>query len=97
SPPSPRTCGARPSRSRMSDPRAVVFIGPMGSGKSSIGRRVSKRLGVSFTDTDSLIVAEHGPIADLFSARGEEVFRGIEREAVAEALTRGGVVALGGG
>lgn len=81
----------------MSDPRAVVFIGPMGSGKSSIGRRVSKRLGVSFTDTDSLIVAEHGPIADLFSARGEEVFRGIEREAVAEALTRGGVVALGGG
>ncbi|WP_156761856.1 shikimate kinase [Microbacterium karelineae] len=81
----------------MSDPRSVVFIGPMGAGKSSIGRRVAKRLAVSFTDTDSLIVAEHGRIADLFSSRGEAEFRRIERAAVRDALARGGVVALGGG
>lgn len=76
---------------------AVVFIGPMGAGKSSIGRRVAKRLGVRFSDTDAMIVAEHGPIADIFTSRGEEAFRAIERAAVSTALARGGVVALGGG
>ncbi|WP_110588911.1 shikimate kinase [Microbacterium suaedae] len=81
----------------MTDGPSLVFIGPMGSGKSSIGRRVAKRLGVSFTDTDSLIVAEHGRISDLFAARGEAEFRRLEREAVRRALREGGVVALGGG
>ncbi|MGO3555858.1 MAG: shikimate kinase, partial [Microbacterium gubbeenense] len=64
---------------------AIVFIGPMGAGKSSIGRRVAKRLGTTFTDTDSMIVREHGPIADLFEAQGEAEFRRIERETVATA------------
>ncbi|MGO1234521.1 shikimate kinase [Microbacterium gubbeenense] len=76
---------------------AIVFIGPMGAGKSSIGRRVAKRLGTTFTDTDSMIVREHGPIADLFEAQGEAEFRRIERETVATALGAGGVIALGGG
>ncbi|HJA04270.1 MAG TPA: (d)CMP kinase [Candidatus Microbacterium stercoravium] len=78
-------------------PDAVVLIGPMGAGKSSIGRRVAKRLGLTFTDTDTVIVREHGPIADLFASQGEAAFRRIERETVANALTKGGIIALGGG
>ncbi|WP_051172146.1 shikimate kinase [Microbacterium indicum] len=81
----------------MSDARAVVLIGPMGAGKSSIGRRLAKRLGVRFLDTDAMIVREHGPIAELFAAWGEPAFRAIEREAVREAIASAGVVALGGG
>jgi shikimate kinase len=77
--------------------RAIVLIGPMGAGKTSIGRRVAKGLGVPFTDTDASIVREHGPIADIFTTRGEAHFRALERDAVSEALERGGVVSLGGG
>lgn len=75
----------------------VVFIGPMGSGKTRLGRRVAKRLGADFTDTDQLVVAEYGPIAELFAERGEAVFRDLERAAVCTALDLGGVVSLGGG
>ncbi len=76
---------------------AVVLIGPMGAGKTSVGRRVARALGTAFTDTDKLVVRDHGPIPALFVAHGEPHFRALEREAVAEALARGGVVALGGG
>ncbi|MGI6878224.1 shikimate kinase [Microbacterium sp. gxy059] len=81
----------------MADGRAVCFIGPMGAGKTSIGRRVAKRLGVPFADTDAAIVRAHGPIAEIFRTRGESAFREIEREAVREAVEAGGVVSLGGG
>jgi shikimate kinase len=77
--------------------RTVAVIGPMGAGKSSVGRRLAKRLGVPFIDTDQRIVARHGPIADLFAERGEPAFRALERAVVAEALAEGAVVALGGG
>ncbi|GGF31051.1 shikimate kinase [Microbacterium sorbitolivorans] len=77
--------------------KTVIFTGPMGAGKSSIGRRVAKKIGASFTDTDSVIVARHGAIATIFAEHGEDEFRRIEREVVAEALAGGGVVALGGG
>ncbi|MFH8249837.1 shikimate kinase [Microbacterium sp. B2969] len=76
---------------------AIVLVGPMGAGKTSIGRRVARELGVTFTDTDSIVVRDHGAIADLFATQGETRFREIERAAVGEALARGGVVALGGG
>ena len=76
---------------------AIVLIGPMGAGKTSVGRRVARALGLPFTDTDKLIVRDHGPIPELFASSGEAHFREIERAAVAEALSRGGVVALGGG
>jgi shikimate kinase len=77
--------------------RAIVLIGPMGAGKTSIGRRVAKALGVGFVDTDAAIVRAHGPIADIFAASGEPHFRELEHHAVIEALGGGGVVALGGG
>ncbi|MEV7691918.1 shikimate kinase [Microbacterium sp. NPDC089189] len=76
---------------------ALVLVGPMGAGKTSIGRRVAKALGTGFVDTDALVVQEHGPIPALFEAHGEEHFRALERAAVQQALLRGGVVSLGGG
>ncbi|GAA3208855.1 shikimate kinase [Microbacterium terregens] len=69
----------------------------MGAGKTSVGRRVARALGQTFTDTDKAIVRDHGPIPELFASFGEARFREIERTAVADALARGGVVALGGG
>lgn len=69
----------------------------MGSGKSSLGRRVAKHLGRTFTDTDSVIVREHGPIPALFESKGEPFFRELEHIAVRDAVATGGVVALGGG
>lgn len=75
----------------------VVLVGPMGAGKTSIGRRVARDLGRTFTDTDKVIVREHGPIPAIFENHGEAHFRALERAAVADALAGGGIVALGGG
>ncbi|SDQ14832.1 shikimate kinase [Microbacterium sp. cf332] len=80
----------------MTDP-AIVLIGPMGAGKSSIGKKLARALGTTFTDSDGLIVRDHGPIEQIFTEHGEARFRALEREAVDQALSRGGVVALGGG
>ncbi|KAA9087003.1 shikimate kinase [Microbacterium radiodurans] len=77
--------------------RAIVLIGPMGAGKSSIGKKLARALGVAFTDSDSLIARAHGPIEQIFREHGEARFRELEAAAVAEALAAGGVVALGGG
>ncbi|BDV30595.1 shikimate kinase [Microbacterium terricola] len=79
------------------DAGAIVLVGPMGAGKTSVGRRVARALGTTFTDTDKMVVREHGPIPELFVRYGEAHFRGLERAAVTEALAGGGVVALGGG
>ncbi|MCU1437656.1 MAG: shikimate kinase [Naasia sp.] len=75
----------------------LVLIGPPGAGKTKVGRRVARAVGRDFVDTDKAIVAEHGPIADIFTAQGEGGFRAIEREHVARALQTDGVVTLGGG
>lgn len=77
--------------------RTIAMIGPMGSGKTSIGRRIARSLGLPFTDTDAVIAEEHGPIPDLFARLGESGFRTVERAIVARALAAGGVVAVGGG
>lgn len=69
----------------------------MGAGKTSIGKKLARVLGVGFSDTDAMIVREHGPIPALFEAHGEARFREIERATVRTALAHGGVVALGGG
>ncbi|MBM7463041.1 shikimate kinase [Microbacterium dextranolyticum] len=76
---------------------AIVLVGPMGAGKTSVGRRVARALERGFVDTDKLVVRDHGPIPELFVTHGEARFRAIERDAVREALAGGGVVALGGG
>ncbi|CAN5387536.1 shikimate kinase [soil metagenome] len=75
----------------------VVIIGPPAAGKTRIGRRVARLLGCPFTDTDKQIAAAHGPIPDIFAARGEAAFREFERSEVVTALSGGGVVSFGGG
>lgn len=75
----------------------IVFIGPSGAGKSRLGKRVARLLGVPFADTDKMIVAEHGPIPQIFSEHGEAHFRAIERATVQDALQGDGILSLGGG
>jgi shikimate kinase len=79
-------------------PKAVL-IGLPGSGKSTIGRRLAKALGVVLLDTDTAIEQTTGrTIPDIFSNDGEQEFRRIEEEVVREALgSHDGVLSLGGG
>ncbi|UQX00277.1 shikimate kinase [Streptomyces sp. RerS4] len=77
----------------------VVLVGPMGSGKSTVGGLLAERLGVPYRDTDADIVAAQGrEISDIFVDEGEPYFRELERRAVAAAVAEHtGVLALGGG
>ncbi|MFI1017027.1 shikimate kinase [Streptomyces sp. NPDC020965] len=77
----------------------IVLVGPMGSGKSTVGELLAQRLQVAYRDTDADIVAAQGrEIADLFVEEGEPHFRELERAAVREAVAgHTGVLALGGG
>jgi shikimate kinase len=79
-------------------PRAVL-VGLPGSGKSTIGRRLAKAMGVTMLDTDVAIEQTTGrTIADIFSTDGEPEFRRIEEEVIRAALeTHDGVLSLGGG
>jgi shikimate kinase len=77
----------------------IVLVGPPGAGKTTIGQRLAAALRLPFRDTDADIAATAGkPIPEIFIDDGEEVFRALERSAVAAALsTFDGVLALGGG
>ena len=75
----------------------IVLIGPMGAGKSRVGARLAASVGSPFVDTDALVEARYGPIEEIFVREGEEYFRIVEREVVAEALGEQAVVSLGGG
>ncbi len=78
---------------------AVVLVGPMGAGKTTVGQLLAASLGVPFRDVDADIEAVAGkPIPEIFFDEGEEHFRALERAAVAVALAESdGVLALGGG
>ena len=77
----------------------LVLVGPPGAGKTTVGRVLARRLGVEFIDIDALIVERAGKsISDMFVQDGEDAFRALERQLVAESLTAtDGVLALGGG
>jgi shikimate kinase len=79
-------------------PRAI-FIGPMGSGKSTIGKGVATALKIPFRDTDSIIEDLEGmPVSQIFIDKGEDYFRAIEKRVLRdELLSDGSVLALGGG
>lgn len=75
------------------------MIGPMGSGKSTVGAALASRLGMKFIDTDQLVEDRSGrSISEIFEHEGEEAFRKLESEAVLESVRNGSVViACGGG
>jgi shikimate kinase len=79
--------------------RSVVLVGMMGAGKSTIGRRLSARLGLPFLDADAEIEAAAGmSIPDIFESRGEPDFRDGEARVIARLLDSGpAVIATGGG
>lgn len=80
--------------------RAVVLVGMMGSGKSSVGRRLATRLGLPFVDADTEIETAAGmTIPEIFAQRGESEFRDGERRVISRILTTRAplVLATGGG
>jgi shikimate kinase len=79
-------------------PKAVL-IGLPGSGKSTIGRRLAKAMGLTMLDTDAAIEEKTGrTIAEIFATDGEQEFRRIEEEVIRDALrTHDGILSLGGG
>jgi shikimate kinase len=80
-------------------PRSIVLVGMMGSGKTSIGRRVAQRLGIPFVDADAEIEKAAGmSIPDIFSIRGEAEFRSGEARVIVRLLDGGPqVLSTGGG
>ena len=83
----------------MNSKKNIVFLGMMGSGKSSIGYLVSKKLNLSFIDIDNLIKKKiKMSISEVFKRKGEDYFRDIEEKITLKALKNTNeVISLGGG
>jgi shikimate kinase len=77
----------------------IVFIGFMGSGKTSIGRIVAKKLGFQFVDTDAVVVERAGmQVPEIFAGRGEAWFRDQETSTLESmAILNRSVISTGGG
>jgi shikimate kinase len=79
--------------------RIIAFVGLMGAGKSTVGRRVASALNVEFCDVDDEIVLAAGrPIPDIFQTLGADEFRAGERRVIARLLEKPPhILATGGG
>ena len=77
----------------------IILIGPMGSGKTTIGKSLAQKLSLEFRDTDSVIEQrEQKTVSQIFIEDGEDAFRAIEKEVLKEELQGSDtVLALGGG
>ena len=85
------------TRYRHSDPM-VVIIGPMGAGKSTVGRRLAKQLGVDFVDLDREIENETASsIVEIFATHGEGEFRRLETAMLKRYSDATGIVVSTGG
>jgi shikimate kinase len=80
-------------------PQSVFLVGPMGSGKSAVGRRLAQVLGLDFIDSDDVIEERSGvDIPFIFEREGEAGFRERERRVIDDLTARPGIVlATGGG
>lgn len=83
----------------MTKPNRIFLIGPMGAGKTTIGKQLAQQLGMEFDDTDQEIQRRTGvDIPTIFEYEGEAGFRNRERQVVDDLSQRDGVVlATGGG
>jgi len=79
--------------------RPVVLVGLMGAGKSTVGRRLARDIGLEFVDSDNEIVEAAGcSIADIFEMYGEDMFRDLEKRVLLRLLgSTPSVIATGGG
>ena len=79
--------------------RRIVLTGFMGSGKTTVGPLIARRLSWDFVDADDIIEAEAGmPIAEIFALHGEAEFRAREHATISRLAARDALVlALGGG
>ena len=78
---------------------AIVLIGFMGAGKSSVGRTLARMTGLSRFDTDEIVAARFGlTVSEVFETKGEEKFRQAETEALRELVGKcGAIITTGGG
>lgn len=77
----------------------VVLIGYMGSGKTSLGKKLASRLGMQFIDTDKFIEENEGKtITEIFTSSGEQHFRELEKELVEQIKSQDNLlISTGGG
>lgn len=80
-------------------PQNIFLVGPMGAGKTSIGKRLSKRLKRSFVDSDRVLEERTGvAITTIFELEGENGFRNRESKILRELITlNDAIIATGGG
>jgi shikimate kinase len=77
--------------------KPVVLVGPMGVGKTTVGKKLAKCLDLPFVDTDAVITKSHGEISLIFAERGEAAFREIESDTLVPLLAEPSVISTGGG
>ena len=79
--------------------RPLALVGLMGSGKSAVGRRTAKKLGLDYTDSDQKIVSNAGiSINEIFDLAGEKKFREMEFQVITKlVLSKPQIIATGGG
>ena len=83
----------------MNSNKNLVFLGMMGSGKSSIGNLVSLKLDLPFVDIDNLIIKNTNmTVSEIFDKKGEDYFRDLEEKTTLKCLKKvKNVISLGGG
>jgi shikimate kinase len=77
--------------------KPVVLVGPMGVGKTTVGKKLARRLELPFIDTDVVITKNHGDISAIFADIGEPAFREIESDTLVPLLAEPAVISTGGG
>lgn len=77
----------------------IILVGFMGTGKTTVGKALARRLKMKFVDMDDLVEGQEGmKIPDIFASKGEPYFRSVEKDVAKEVSAQSGlVIAAGGG